>query len=118
MTRRMPNDKNARKFSAGRDKRTFMDPFLIAAARRRLTWFALPRPTVTASRSVESYAGAKQRAHDFAAQALTNAQFAEQELKRPSSTRNQGTARFAGKPYHWTQTYDGVLRLSPGASPW
>lgn len=91
---------------------------LIGAVRWGQTWFALPRPTVTASRSVESYAGAKQHAHDFAAQALTNAQFADQELKRPTSTLNQGTARFAGKPYHWTQTYDGVLRLAPGASPW
>lgn len=84
------------------------------------TWFkqAAIQRGLYATQSVDSYGGAKARAHAFAAQAETAADWAARELHRPKNVANMGTARFAGKPYHWRQDYTGQLKLAPGESPW
>lgn len=117
--------------------------FRIGAVRHRLTWFKPPAPPapvgLTTGRvsklevnhvdltpyarqaslyGVNSYAGAKERAHAFAAQAETAADWAARELHRPKATGDMYTVRFAGKPYHWRQDYTGQLKLAPGESPW
>ena len=109
-----------------RKQRRFTDTARIALAhtigvmRRGQTWFRPPAPVqLTATREpVGSYAGAKARAHAFAAQAETAADWADRELHRPRHAGNMATVRFAGKPYHWRQDYTGQLKLAAGASPW
>lgn len=83
--------------------------------RQRLNWFK--PPALFAIRDVPTHFLGEHRP-DFAKQPETNAEWADRELERPTSTLNQGTAHFAGKPYHWRQTYDSGLRLHAGASPW
>jgi len=113
----------------------------IGAVRRGQTWYRPPAPVqLTASRlelggqdltphvaprsvtaldiQVGLYGGAKARAHAFAAQAETAADWADRELHRPRHAGNMATVRFAGKPYHWRQDYTGQLKLAAGASPW
>lgn len=94
--------------------------FRIGAVRHRLTWFKPPAPPVLRAERhvVSSYAGAKERAHAFAAQAETAAEWAARELHRPKHTADMSTVRFAGRPYHWRQDYTGQLKLAPGESPW
>lgn len=113
--------------------------FRIGAVRHRLTWFKPPAPRVSLTTGrvsrlevnhvdltpyarpdgVSSYAGAKERAHAFAAQAQAETEhWADALLNCPPSHLNQRTARFAGKPYHWRQDYTGQLKLAAGESPW
>lgn len=122
MTRQMPNGKNARKFTAGRDRRTFLDPFLVGAVRRRATWFKAPDVSdkLRATRLDPAQRHALRARHlgDLAAKPFTMADEADLLLNKPTHTGDRRTSRFAGKAYHWRQSYDGVLRLAPGASPW
>lgn len=92
--------------------------FRIGAVRRGLTWFKPPASVQVTAGRVGSYAGAKDRAHAFAAQAETAAEWAARELHRPKHTADMTTVRFAGKPYHWRQDYTGQLKLAAGESPW
>lgn len=113
--------------------------FRIGAVRHRLTWFKPPAPPTPVGLSsgrvsevnhvdltpylrriegVSSYGAAKERAHAFAAQAETAADWATRELHRPKATADMSTVRFAGKPYHWRQDYTGQLKLAAGESPW
>ena len=94
----------------------------IGATRRGQTWFN-PAPrlpiAMVASRSVESFAGAKDRARQTAeAFTLETEHWADALLRCPSSSLNHRTVRIAGKPYHWRQDYTGQLKLAAGASPW
>lgn len=111
--------------------------FRIGAVRHRLTWFQPPAlravrgdlvragyngedltPYLRRIEGVSSYAGAKERAHAFAARAETAAEWAARELHRPKAAADMTTVRFAGKPYHWRQDYTGQLKLAAGESPW
>jgi hypothetical protein len=93
----------------------------IGAVRARL-WFKPPAPKVvmTAGRvqlgdtpiGVGTFAGAKLAAHESAEH------WADALLRYPTHPGNRGTARFAGKPYHWRQDYTGQLKLAAGESPW
>jgi len=94
----------------------------IGAVRRGQAWYN-PAPrlpiAMAASRSVESFAGAKDRARQTAETfTLETEHWADALLRCPSSSLNHRTARFAGKPYHWRQDYTGQLKLAAGESPW
>jgi hypothetical protein len=108
---------------------------LVGAVRWGQVWFKPPAPVTKATATrvehkdlvvprsqleaqVSAYGVLHSRPRDFATQPESNAEWADRELNRPTSTLNQATAHFAGKPYHWRQTYDSGLRLHAGASPW